>query len=105
MYQPHLHPIPASPASPSSTLCLNPPLPRSACDRDIYLAIAAMYIRQSKLRHLREYKYSSIDKSLVSRYILKPFYTNVFIHVFPMSMAFVFLPPPARSALTGPDPT
>jgi ethanolaminephosphotransferase len=48
-----------------------------------------MYIRQSKLRHLREYQYSGVDHSLVSRYILKPFYTNVFIHVFPMSMAFV----------------
>ncbi|CCX04944.1 hypothetical protein FPQ18DRAFT_380735 [Pyronema domesticum] len=46
-----------------------------------------MYIRQSKLRHLREYQYSGVDHSLVSRYILKPFYTNVFIHVFPMSMA------------------
>ena len=48
-----------------------------------------MYIRQSKLRHLRAYKYSSVDHSLVSKYILKPFYTNFFIHVFPMSMAFV----------------
>ncbi|KAA8914677.1 CDP-alcohol phosphatidyltransferase-domain-containing protein [Sphaerosporella brunnea] len=46
-----------------------------------------MYIRQSKLRHLKEYQYSGVDHSLVSRYILKPFYTNVFIHVFPMSMA------------------
>jgi len=46
-----------------------------------------MYIRQSKLRHLKAYKYSGVDHSLVSKYILKPFYTNVFIHVFPMSMA------------------
>lgn len=52
-----------------------------------------MYIRQSKLRHLREYQYSGVDHSLVSRYILKPFYTNVFIHVFPMSMACVAVLP------------
>ena len=46
-----------------------------------------MYIRQSKLRHLRDYQYSGVDHSLVSRYILKPFYTKCFIHVFPLSMA------------------
>lgn len=49
-----------------------------------------MYIRQSDLRNLKEYRYSGVDHSLVSRYILKPFYTNVFIHVFPLWMAYVF---------------
>lgn len=47
-----------------------------------------MYIRQSDLRNLKEYKYSGVDHSLVSRYVMKPFYTNVFIHVFPLWMAY-----------------
>lgn len=46
-----------------------------------------VYIRQRNLEKLKEYKYSGVDKSLVSRYILKPFYTNVAIKCFPMSMA------------------
>ncbi|KAK5212775.1 Phosphotransferase [Exophiala xenobiotica] len=46
-----------------------------------------VYIRQRSLPKLREYKYASVDKSLVSKYILKPFYTNVAIKCFPMSMA------------------
>lgn len=45
------------------------------------------YIRQNKLRHLKEYKYSGVDRSLLSRYVLKPFYTNVAIKLFPVSMA------------------
>ncbi|ETI21845.1 hypothetical protein G647_05914 [Cladophialophora carrionii CBS 160.54] len=46
-----------------------------------------VYIRQRNLKKLHEYKYSGVDKSLVSRYVLKPFYTNVVIKCFPMSMA------------------
>ncbi|KAF2436551.1 Choline/ethanolaminephosphotransferase [Tothia fuscella] len=46
-----------------------------------------VYIRQDKLPKLKEYKYSSVDHSLVSRYILKPFYTNFVIKCFPMWMA------------------
>ncbi|KAE9970739.1 hypothetical protein BLS_004770 [Venturia inaequalis] len=46
-----------------------------------------MYIRQDKLPKLKEYKYSGVDHSLVSRYVMKPFYTNVVIKCFPMSMA------------------
>lgn len=46
-----------------------------------------VYIRQDKLPRLKEYKYSGVDHSLVSRYILKPFYTNVVIKCFPMWMA------------------
>jgi ethanolaminephosphotransferase len=46
-----------------------------------------VYIRQEKLPKLREYKYSGVDRSLVSRYVLKPFYTNVVIKLFPMNMA------------------
>jgi len=46
-----------------------------------------VYIRQEALPKLREYKYSSVDKSLVSKYVMKPFYTNVAIHFFPMWMA------------------
>jgi ethanolaminephosphotransferase len=46
-----------------------------------------VYVRQRELPALREYKYSSVDRSLTSKYILKPFYTNVVIKCFPMSMA------------------
>lgn len=46
-----------------------------------------VYIRQHNLPKLKEYKYSGVDKSLVSRFVLKPFYNNVAIKCFPMSMA------------------
>ena len=46
-----------------------------------------VYIRQRNLAKLHEYKYAGVDKSLVSKYILKPFYTNFVIKCFPMSMA------------------
>ncbi|KAL2269443.1 hypothetical protein VTJ83DRAFT_1627 [Remersonia thermophila] len=46
-----------------------------------------VYVRQEYLPNLRDYKYSGVDHSLTSRYILKPFYTNVVIKCFPMSMA------------------
>ncbi|KAG8534329.1 uncharacterized protein KY384_001173 [Bacidia gigantensis] len=46
-----------------------------------------VYIRAKKLPGLKEYKYAGVDKSLTSRYILKPFYNNVAIKCFPMSMA------------------
>ncbi|KAI6081237.1 Choline/ethanolaminephosphotransferase [Hypoxylon rubiginosum] len=46
-----------------------------------------VYVRQEFLPNLKEYKYSSVDHSLTSKYILKPFYTNVVINCFPMSMA------------------
>lgn len=49
--------------------------------------VKMVYVRQDKLPGLKEYKYSGVDHSLVSRYILKPFYTNVVIKCFPMSMA------------------
>jgi len=47
----------------------------------------AMYIRQSKLPNLKAYKYSAIDESLTSKYVLKPFYANVVIKCFPSWMA------------------
>ncbi|KAI9817690.1 MAG: hypothetical protein M1832_004584 [Thelocarpon impressellum] len=46
-----------------------------------------VYVRQSELPNLKKYKYSGVDHSLLSRYVLKPFYTNVAIKCFPMSMA------------------
>ncbi|KAJ9658179.1 Phosphotransferase [Neophaeococcomyces mojaviensis] len=46
-----------------------------------------VYIRQRQLPKLHEYKYAGVDHSLLSKYILKPFYTNVAIKFFPMSMA------------------
>ncbi|KFA60804.1 hypothetical protein S40285_07744 [Stachybotrys chlorohalonatus IBT 40285] len=46
-----------------------------------------VYVRQRELPALKEYKYSSVDRSLLSKYVLKPFYTNVVIKCFPLSMA------------------
>jgi len=46
-----------------------------------------VYIRANQLPGLKKYKYAGVDHSLVSKYILKPFYTNVAIKCFPMSMA------------------
>lgn len=46
-----------------------------------------VYIRQDKLPKLKEYKYSGVDHSLLSQYVLKPFYTHVVINCFPMWMA------------------
>ncbi|KAL8407618.1 hypothetical protein RB594_006444 [Gaeumannomyces avenae] len=46
-----------------------------------------VYVRQEQLPALRQYKYSGVDHSLMSKYVLKPFYTNVVIKLFPMSMA------------------
>lgn len=50
-----------------------------------------VYIRQKNLHGLKEYKYAGVDHSLLSRYILKPFYNNVAIKCFPMSMAWVLI--------------
>jgi len=46
-----------------------------------------VYVRQDQLPNLRNYKYSSVDHSLTSKYVLKPFYNNVVIKCFPLSMA------------------
>lgn len=46
-----------------------------------------VYIRARELPALHRYKYAGVDHSLVSKYILKPFYTNVAIKCFPMSVA------------------
>ncbi|KAI0149558.1 CDP-alcohol phosphatidyltransferase-domain-containing protein [Xylariaceae sp. FL1272] len=46
-----------------------------------------VYVRQEYLPNLKQYKYSGVDHSLTSKYILKPFYTNVVIHCFPKWMA------------------
>ena len=50
-----------------------------------------VYVRQKSLHGLKEYKYAGVDHSLLSRYILKPFYNNVAIKCFPMSMAWVLI--------------
>ncbi|KAJ5111133.1 hypothetical protein N7532_001668 [Penicillium argentinense] len=47
-----------------------------------------VYIRQHHLPNLRNYRYAGIDHSLISRYILKPFYNKCVIRCFPMGMAF-----------------
>lgn len=45
-----------------------------------------MFLPAKALDRLKEYKYSSVDKSLLSKHVLKPFY-NKFIHLFPRWMA------------------
>jgi len=50
-------------------------------------AAIMVYVRQEKLPNLKQYKYSSVDHSLTSKYILKPFYNNVVIKCFPTTMA------------------
>lgn len=45
-----------------------------------------VFLRKSALPGLKNYKYSSVDHSLVSRYILKPFWTN-FVKIFPLWLA------------------
>jgi hypothetical protein len=49
--------------------------------------VKMVYVRQQDLPNLKEYKYSAVDRSLLSKYVLKPFYTNVVIKMFPMWMA------------------
>lgn len=46
-----------------------------------------VYIRPESLEGLRQYKYAGVDKSLTSRYVLKPFYNKFVINCFPMWMA------------------
>ncbi|KAK3700325.1 Phosphotransferase [Vermiconidia calcicola] len=46
-----------------------------------------VYIRQEQLPGLKEYKYSGVDHSLLSRYVLKPFWWSRVIELFPLSMA------------------
>lgn len=46
-----------------------------------------VYVRQDKLPGLKKYKYQGVDHSLLSRYVLKPFYNNFVIKCFPMWMA------------------
>lgn len=45
------------------------------------------YIRHEQLPKLREYKYSSDDKSILSRYVLGPYWWKQVIKLFPLSMA------------------
>ncbi|KXT13413.1 hypothetical protein AC579_9909 [Pseudocercospora musae] len=45
------------------------------------------YIRVKQLEKLKEYKYSSVDRSLISQYVLKPYWWNQVIKLFPLSMA------------------
>ncbi|EME86205.1 uncharacterized protein MYCFIDRAFT_151217 [Pseudocercospora fijiensis CIRAD86] len=45
------------------------------------------YIRVKQLERLNEYKYSSVDRSLISQYLLKPYWWSQVIKLFPPSMA------------------
>ncbi|KAJ5118873.1 hypothetical protein N7448_010580 [Penicillium atrosanguineum] len=46
-----------------------------------------VYIRQHHLPNLRNYKYAGVDHSLLSRFVMKPFYSKCVIGLFPMGMA------------------
>ncbi|CAL5866480.1 uncharacterized protein PFLUO_LOCUS688 [Penicillium psychrofluorescens] len=46
-----------------------------------------VYVRQHHLPNLSKYRYAGVDHSLISRYILKPFYNKCVIGCFPMGMA------------------
>ena len=45
-----------------------------------------IFIPQTSIAHLNEYKYQSEDRSLTTKYILKPFWLK-FVNIFPLSMA------------------
>lgn len=52
-----------------------------------------VYIRQSALPGLKQYRYAGVDHSLLSRYVLKPFYTHIALPCFPLWMAYVLCLP------------
>lgn len=82
---PWLHLVPGT--LPSSGLCQYSLICHEDHPSTSFPSPVAMYVRQDKLPGLKEYKYSSVDRSLLSKYVLKPFYTNFVIKCFPMSMA------------------
>lgn len=51
-----------------------------------FISTGSPYLRESALRNLRQYKYSSIDKSYLSKYVLQPYWTFV-AKFFPIWMA------------------
>jgi len=71
----------------SSTTARDLSIPTSSLFSHPLARFKMVYIRQDKLSKLKEYKYSGVDHSMISRYVLKPFYTKVVINFFPMSMA------------------
>jgi len=79
----------ASAISPKTkvTCILHAPPHSKSAQQDPATSSTMVYIRQDKLPKLKEYKYSAVDHSLLSRYVLKPFYTHVVIKCFPMWMA------------------
>lgn len=46
-----------------------------------------VYIRQSQLPGLKKYKYSGVDHSLLSRYVLKPYWWSQVVEFVPLSVA------------------
>ena len=46
-----------------------------------------VYIRQERLPKLKEYQYSGVDHSLLSRYVLKPYWWSKVIELFPLTIA------------------
>ncbi|KAF2459823.1 hypothetical protein BDY21DRAFT_336582 [Lineolata rhizophorae] len=58
------------------------------CNQDNHACNVAAHecVSDEALSHLKEYKYSSVDKSLLSRYVLKH-YWNAFVELLPMWLA------------------
>ncbi|EEB09140.1 diacylglycerol ethanolaminesphotransferase [Schizosaccharomyces japonicus yFS275] len=46
-----------------------------------------MQLTRTQLKNLRNYRYSGIDQSLMSRYVLKPYWWNQLLKVIPLNMA------------------
>lgn len=47
----------------------------------------SIFIPNDKIAHLKEYKYQSEDRSLMTKYILKPYWWSNFVNIFPLWMA------------------
>lgn len=48
------------------------------------------FIERGRLTGLNSYKYSSVDKSLISKYVLQPYWTRLVL-LFPLWMAYASL--------------
>lgn len=52
------------------------------------LLFGGEYIKRERLPALKQYKYTGVDKSILSRYLLQ-FYWDRFIKVIPMFLAYL----------------
>jgi len=57
---------------------------------DFFNSLEKIYCPDDALENLKNYKYNSVDKSFISKYILKP-YWEFCTRLFPLSMAYVII--------------